>query len=497
MALQGAIPVEFGEVFPHGCFVVGEVQPVRDFDRSSKDSMVQAVDKDSGQLLWSVDVLDGDQTAGDKVVRVKLVGAGAAGPAGGRRWAAGSAGRVRRADRHAVRGHDEHGQVQAGLLVSSEGDAGARQAGEGGRVVSAPVTSAGLVADRWVRFDAVDASPYELARYWGERGAWPIPPQRVGRAPGAGGHVPPGGLAAAVAAHPEPPSDAGWCRRGRRVDGGRRRGGRCRVPVANVGTRPATVVQVERRAVAVRGPARAGTSGVRSGGRAPGGRRSEVVHSSPRAIAESVPRLRGEPFRGLHGVRVGGRVVNAGRTRVREAEAPMPLDRDFSWMLEANCLGCDSELFFPERGASNRGGQGGVSGLPCPDRVFGVRDCPRREARHLGRAKRAGATPRSPGAVEVTGAGDLGVSWAEVPAVRLGRNWLRVGDRVHVCPSRPRRRDGFDGRVARVLLYPDGHVEVEVHGGPKGMAVKARTVLLERIVRRAQTRNGHRIGVGP
>jgi hypothetical protein len=40
--------------------------------------------------------------------------------------------------------------------------------------VIAPVTSAGMVAERWVSFDAVDASPYELARYWGERGAWPV-----------------------------------------------------------------------------------------------------------------------------------------------------------------------------------------------------------------------------------------------------------------------------------------------------------------------------------
>jgi hypothetical protein len=45
--------------------------------------------------------------------------------------------------------------------------------------VIAPVTSAGLIGDRWVSFDAVDASPYELARYWGERGAWPVEPRRT------------------------------------------------------------------------------------------------------------------------------------------------------------------------------------------------------------------------------------------------------------------------------------------------------------------------------
>jgi hypothetical protein len=72
MALQGGIPVQFGDVFPHGCFVVGTVEPVRDFDKSTKDTMVQAIDKDSGQRLWHVDVIDGDPAARDKVVRVKI-----------------------------------------------------------------------------------------------------------------------------------------------------------------------------------------------------------------------------------------------------------------------------------------------------------------------------------------------------------------------------------------------------------------------------------------
>ena len=72
MAIQGGIPVQFGDVFPHGCFVVGTVEPVRDFERSTRDTLVQAVDKDSGQLVWSVDVIDGDPAARDKVVRVKI-----------------------------------------------------------------------------------------------------------------------------------------------------------------------------------------------------------------------------------------------------------------------------------------------------------------------------------------------------------------------------------------------------------------------------------------
>ncbi|MGH9120153.1 MAG: plasmid replication, integration and excision activator [Acidimicrobiales bacterium] len=75
MALQGAIPVEFGEAFAHGCFAVGEVEAVRDFERSSKDTFVQAVDRDSGLLWWSIDVLDGDPAAREKLVRVKLAAA--------------------------------------------------------------------------------------------------------------------------------------------------------------------------------------------------------------------------------------------------------------------------------------------------------------------------------------------------------------------------------------------------------------------------------------
>jgi hypothetical protein len=72
MAIHGGIPVLFGDVFPHGCFVVGAVEPVRDFEKSTKDSMVQAVDKETGQRVWQVDVIDGDPEARDKVVRVKI-----------------------------------------------------------------------------------------------------------------------------------------------------------------------------------------------------------------------------------------------------------------------------------------------------------------------------------------------------------------------------------------------------------------------------------------
>lgn len=75
MALQGPIPVAFGHVFPHGAFAVGAVEPVRDFDRSTKERPVQEMDKATGEPVWSVMVLDADPEAraASKTVKVKIV----------------------------------------------------------------------------------------------------------------------------------------------------------------------------------------------------------------------------------------------------------------------------------------------------------------------------------------------------------------------------------------------------------------------------------------
>lgn len=74
MALQGPIGVDFGQVFPHGAFVVGEVEPVADFDRSTREKPVQQVDKATGLKLWQVPVMDGDESvrAKQKTVTVKI-----------------------------------------------------------------------------------------------------------------------------------------------------------------------------------------------------------------------------------------------------------------------------------------------------------------------------------------------------------------------------------------------------------------------------------------
>jgi hypothetical protein len=63
MAVSGGIPVEFGAVFPHGAFVIGEVTPEADFDASTKDNRVQKRDKVSGLPVWVVPVMDPDPEA--------------------------------------------------------------------------------------------------------------------------------------------------------------------------------------------------------------------------------------------------------------------------------------------------------------------------------------------------------------------------------------------------------------------------------------------------
>ena len=73
MAIKGAIPMTQGDVFPFGCYGVGEVQAMRDFDRSTKDQAIQAVDRETGLLVWTVDVIDADPEARERTVRVKLL----------------------------------------------------------------------------------------------------------------------------------------------------------------------------------------------------------------------------------------------------------------------------------------------------------------------------------------------------------------------------------------------------------------------------------------
>lgn len=75
MAMPRKIPVDFKVVFAHGVYAVGEVQPVRDYDKSTKDRVVQAADPDTGLPLWQVEVIDGDPDArkSNRTIAVKVM----------------------------------------------------------------------------------------------------------------------------------------------------------------------------------------------------------------------------------------------------------------------------------------------------------------------------------------------------------------------------------------------------------------------------------------
>ncbi|MQA16408.1 MAG: plasmid replication, integration and excision activator [Pseudonocardiaceae bacterium] len=75
MAINGKFRVSMEDVFPHGAFVVSEVDPVRDFDKSTPQKFVQQNDKETGLPMWAVSVLDADPDArkADKTVTVKVL----------------------------------------------------------------------------------------------------------------------------------------------------------------------------------------------------------------------------------------------------------------------------------------------------------------------------------------------------------------------------------------------------------------------------------------
>src|SRR6516165_4636951 len=72
MAMQGQIPVQFGTVFPDGAYAAGSIEMVRDFDRSTPDRVVQQADKETGLPLWVVEVIDAQEDARQRTVKVKI-----------------------------------------------------------------------------------------------------------------------------------------------------------------------------------------------------------------------------------------------------------------------------------------------------------------------------------------------------------------------------------------------------------------------------------------
>lgn len=79
MAVGRGIRVKHEDVFTHGAYVSGDITPVRDFDasRAAGDGVtVQARDRDTGELMWEVPVLDTDPQArkNERAITVKIPG---------------------------------------------------------------------------------------------------------------------------------------------------------------------------------------------------------------------------------------------------------------------------------------------------------------------------------------------------------------------------------------------------------------------------------------
>jgi len=76
MAIARRFKISHHEVFPHGAYIVAPVAPVLDFDQSTRELKVQQVDKDTGELIWSIDVLDANPEAPrkSKTVSIKILG---------------------------------------------------------------------------------------------------------------------------------------------------------------------------------------------------------------------------------------------------------------------------------------------------------------------------------------------------------------------------------------------------------------------------------------
>ena len=72
MSVQGPFSVDCKTLFPQGCGVVSAVTPLNDYDRSTQENQVQAHDKESGVLMWSVDVIDFDPDARERTFKVKI-----------------------------------------------------------------------------------------------------------------------------------------------------------------------------------------------------------------------------------------------------------------------------------------------------------------------------------------------------------------------------------------------------------------------------------------
>ena len=74
MALQGGhrSPVSMADVFPFGCYAMS-VEQAMDYDEKS-GRRTPSKDKQTGELVWTVTVIDRDPEAREKQVKVKVAG---------------------------------------------------------------------------------------------------------------------------------------------------------------------------------------------------------------------------------------------------------------------------------------------------------------------------------------------------------------------------------------------------------------------------------------
>ena len=74
MSMPRRFPVEFNVAFPAGAYVVSEVTPVSDFEKSTAEHKVQQIDKETGHPLWQVEMVDADPDAkrSNRTVAVKF-----------------------------------------------------------------------------------------------------------------------------------------------------------------------------------------------------------------------------------------------------------------------------------------------------------------------------------------------------------------------------------------------------------------------------------------
>lgn len=77
MAVSRRMEIGFGSVFPAGAYLVGEVEPVQDFnaDKRPDGTRPQQMDPETGELIWTVPVLDADPEArkNEKTINVKIM----------------------------------------------------------------------------------------------------------------------------------------------------------------------------------------------------------------------------------------------------------------------------------------------------------------------------------------------------------------------------------------------------------------------------------------